>query len=56
VDTNLSTDEELFFYYSVPSEKQRPRLVSQALIQDAIVLQVGDFPLPEDEVQPTATP
>ena len=57
VDSNLSTDEELFFYYSVPSEQQRPRMVSQALIQDAIVLQVGDFPLPEEEeVQPTPTP
>ena len=46
------------FYYVVPSEAQRPRLVSQTLIQDAIVLQVGNFPLPEDEEQatPTATP
>ncbi len=29
--------------YSVPSEEQRPRMVSQALLQDAIVLHVGDF-------------
>jgi pilus assembly protein CpaB len=29
--------------YSIPSEDQRPRMVSQALLQDAIVLQVGDF-------------
>jgi len=56
VDSNLSTDEETFFYYSVPSEQQRPRLVSQALIQDAIVLQVGNFPLPKEEVLPTPTP
>jgi pilus assembly protein CpaB len=30
--------------YAVPSEDQRPRMVSQALLQDAIVLHVGDFP------------
>jgi len=29
--------------YVVPSEKQRPRIVSQTLIQDAIVLFVGEF-------------
>lgn len=29
--------------YLIPSEKQRPRLVSQTLIQDAVVLQVGYF-------------
>lgn len=29
--------------YSVPSEDQRPRMVSQAMLQDAIVLHVGDF-------------
>jgi pilus assembly protein CpaB len=32
-------------------------MVSQTLIQDAIVLQVGDFPLPqEEEPAPTPTP
>jgi pilus assembly protein CpaB len=37
-------------FYIVPSERQRPRLVSQTLIQDAIVLRVGDFPVGgEDE-------
>ncbi|MFN2214558.1 MAG: RcpC/CpaB family pilus assembly protein [Anaerolineales bacterium] len=44
--------------YVVPSEDQRPRLVSQTLLQDAIVLGVGDFPL-TDEVaveEPEATP
>jgi Flp pilus assembly protein CpaB len=43
--------------YVVPSESQRPRLVSQTLLQDAIVLGVGDFPL-EDEVaeEPQPTP
>jgi Flp pilus assembly protein CpaB len=30
--------------YLLPSEKQRPRLVSQTLIQDVVVLQMGTFP------------
>ncbi len=43
--------------YVVPSERQRPRLVCQTVIQDAMVLQVGMFPLGTNEsaVQPTAT-
>jgi Flp pilus assembly protein CpaB len=41
--------------YVVPSEAQRPRLVSQTLLQDAIVLGVGDFPL-KDEVAVAAEP
>jgi len=36
-------------FYIVPSERQRPRLVSQTLIQDAIVLGVGDFPIGDEE-------
>jgi pilus assembly protein CpaB len=32
-------------FYLVPSEAQRPRLVSQSLIQDVLVLHVGDFDL-----------
>jgi pilus assembly protein CpaB len=36
-------------FYIVPSEPQRPRLVSQAVIQDAIVLQLGTFLLPGEE-------
>lgn len=41
-------------FYVVPSESQRPRLVSQTLIQNVIVLQMGDFPLnaPTAEVTP----
>jgi pilus assembly protein CpaB len=35
--------------YHVPSEQQRPRLVSQNLLQDAVVLQVGNFPYKEQE-------
>lgn len=43
--------------YAVPSEEQRPRLVSQTLLQDAIVLGVGDFPLAsQEEAAPTPTP
>jgi pilus assembly protein CpaB len=30
-------------FYQVPAEKQRPRLVSQTLIQNVIVLQMGNF-------------
>lgn len=43
--------------YVVPSEPQRPRLVSQTLLQDAIVLGVGDFELPEEmKAEPTPQP
>ena len=60
----------LFPAYIVPSETgQRPRLVTQQIIQDAIVLGVGAFlgddedgvaaeptPIPDPDVPPTATP
>ncbi|MHC1784957.1 MAG: Flp pilus assembly protein CpaB [Anaerolineaceae bacterium] len=39
--------------YIVPSEDQRPRMVSQTLIQDAIVLRMGNFEI-EDTTQPAA--
>jgi Flp pilus assembly protein CpaB len=39
-------------FYVVPSEEQRPRLVSQSLLQDAVVLHMGTFPLEET---PTTT-
>ncbi len=46
--------------YIVPSEPQRPRLVSQTLIQDAIVLYVGEFSreayMSGTSQLPTATP
>jgi Flp pilus assembly protein CpaB len=46
--------------YLVPSESQRPRLVSQMVIQDAIILRVGDFPANElaktSGVEPTPGP
>ena len=37
--------------YVQPSEPQRPRLVCQNVIQDAIIIRVGDFPL--SGVEPT---
>lgn len=50
--------------YVVPSETQRPRLVCQTVIQDAVVLRLGNYvepqaaqPTPEaQEAQPVATP
>lgn len=42
--------------YAVPSEAQRPRLVSQTLLQDAIVLGVGDFELEGEPKEPTPVP
>jgi len=48
--------------YVIPAEAQRPRLVSQTLIQDAIVLYVGNFPQPGEtvlepgQVAPTPVP
>jgi len=42
--------------YVVPSEPQRPRLVSQMLLQNLSVLKVGTFSLPgDDAVSTTAT-
>jgi pilus assembly protein CpaB len=41
--------------YVVPSEAQRPRYVSHMLLQDVVVLQVGNFPLPGEETQPQTT-
>lgn len=43
-------------YYVVPSERQRPRLVSQTLLQDAIVLGIGTFSLEEPEEPAAAAP
>jgi pilus assembly protein CpaB len=46
--------------YLIPSEPQRPRLVSQMVIQDAIILRLGNFPTNEiaktSGVEPTAQP
>ncbi len=50
-------------FYHVPAEPdQRPRLVSQNLLQDAVVLQVGNFSIKDEteqvspEVEPTPQP
>jgi pilus assembly protein CpaB len=58
-------------FYLVPAEAQRPRLVSQTLIQDIVVLHVGNFfytdqtgeevtnsvgQIPSEEVQPVVPP
>src|SRR5690606_30512363 len=32
-------------YYLIPSEAQRPRMVCQMLLQDVVVLKLGNFPL-----------
>lgn len=42
------------FFYVVPSEPQRPRWVTQAIVQNAQVLWVGDLPLVEEEPEPAA--
>ena len=35
--------------YLIPSEAQRPRMASQTLLQDAVVLGVGDFAIEDEE-------
>jgi len=59
LDTTLSGERDLEnqWLYLLPSERyQRPRLVSLTLIQDAIVLWVGEFPRKEPEVEITEEP
>lgn len=48
---NISND-----FYVVPAEAQRPRFVTQGIIQDAIVLHLGDFGPDIPFVPPTPTP
>lgn len=43
-------------FYAVPSEGQRPRLVCQMVLQDVVVLKVGNFTLQAPPVEPNATP
>lgn len=53
-ETDSSVDQD---FYVVPSEPQRPRLVTQAIIQDALVLHLGDFGVqPPPAVAQTAAP
>jgi Flp pilus assembly protein CpaB len=42
--------------YNQPSEPQRPRLASQTLLQDAVVLRMGDFTETPPTAAPTQTP
>jgi len=42
--------------YVMPSELQRPRLVCQTVIQDAVVLRVGDFAEPQTTAAQVAQP
>jgi hypothetical protein len=43
--------------YTVPSETQRPRLVCQMILQDVVVMNLGNFQLPTAvAVDPNATP
>ncbi len=42
-------------FYVLPSEAQRPRLVSQTLIQNVIVLQMGNFLTPAEKAASEAT-
>lgn len=48
-ETDVSTGELL---YSIPREPQRPRLVTQRIIEKATVLNVGTFPLEGEVYQP----
>lgn len=44
-------------FYAVPSEAQRPRLVCQMILQDVVVLKVGNFAVQQTApAQPNATP
>ncbi len=49
-ETDVSTGELL---YVIPTEQQRPRLVTQRIIEKATVLHVGTFPLQDEIYQPT---
>jgi len=43
-------------FYAVPSEAQRPRLVCQMILQDVLVLKVGNFETQAPSTDPNATP
>lgn len=45
-------------FYAVPSEAQRPRLVCQMILQDVVVMKLGNFTLqaPATTTDPNATP
>ncbi|HJS18471.1 MAG TPA: SAF domain-containing protein [Anaerolineales bacterium] len=43
-------------FYTVPSEAQRPRLVCQMILQDVVVMKLGNFALQPVSTDPNATP
>ena len=43
-------------FYAVPSETQRPRLVCQTILQDVVVMKLGNFALQQAPADPNATP
>jgi pilus assembly protein CpaB len=43
-------------FYAVPAETQRPRLVCQMILQDVIVLKLGNFIVQAPSTDPNATP
>jgi hypothetical protein len=43
-------------FYAVPSEIQRPRLVCQMILQDVVVMKLGNFELEAPSADPNATP
>ena len=43
-------------FYAVPSEPQRPRLVCQMILQDVVVMKLGNFALQAPSADPNATP
>jgi Flp pilus assembly protein CpaB len=52
-EVGVNTNET---FYVIPSEQQRPRLVTQGIIQDALVLHVGNFgPEKPTVIEPTPT-
>ena len=43
-------------FYAVPSEPQRPRLVCQMILQDVVVMKLGNFALQAPSTDPNVTP
>jgi Flp pilus assembly protein CpaB len=43
-------------FYAVPAEAQRPRLVCQMILQDVVVLKLGNFEIQAPSTDPNATP
>ncbi|HEY9528732.1 MAG TPA: hypothetical protein VIR02_16705, partial [Anaerolineales bacterium] len=43
-------------FYAIPSEAQRPRLVCQMILQNVVVLKLGNFEIQAPSTDPNATP